>query len=111
DLVGDPRAGVLVLQVDGGAKHDAVARVELGDIDDLGGRKQGLQLGNAALDEALLLARRMVFRVLLEVTVRARLGNGGNDAWPAGELQALELGPQPGGASLGDGCTIHVFNS
>ena len=46
-----------------------------GRVDDLGGRQLRLDLADAAFDEALLLARRVIFGVLREVAVAARLGD------------------------------------
>src|SRR5206468_500339 len=87
-LVADLLA-VLVLEQDRRGEGDAVARG--GRLDDLGGADLALELGDAALDERLLLARRVVFRVLGEVAVRPRLGDGLDDGVPIFVLQAVEL--------------------
>src|SRR6516164_6771371 len=63
-LVADLLA-VLVLQQDRRAEGDPVTRG--GRLDDLGPADLPLELGDAALDERLLLARGMIFRVLGEV--------------------------------------------
>src|SRR5580765_1284020 len=88
DLVADLLA-VLVLEQDRRGEGDAVTRG--GRLDDLGGADLALELGDAALDERLLLARRVVLRVLGEVAVRPRLGDGLDDDVPIDVLQAVEL--------------------
>src|SRR6185369_8283540 len=88
DLVADLLAA-LVLEQDRRGEGDAVTRG--GWIDHLGGADLALELGDAALDERLLLARRVVFRVLGQVTVRPSLGDGLDDGVPIDVLQAVEL--------------------
>src|SRR6266850_970470 len=88
DLVADLLAA-LVFEQDRRGEGDAVAR--RGRIDDLGAPHLGFERGDTALDERLLLARRMVFRVLGEVAVRPGLGDGLDDGVPIDVLQAVEL--------------------
>src|SRR5690606_28989096 len=76
DLVARLVPGILVGDLDGRAEHDLAARVDRGRVDDLAVRELRLDVRDAALDEALLLARGVVLRVLLQVAVRARLRDG-----------------------------------
>src|SRR5437899_2662114 len=79
DLVADLLAA-LVLEQHGRGEGDAVARG--GRVDDL---------GDTALDERLLLARGVVFRVLGEVAVRPGFGDRLGDGVPVDALEAIEL--------------------
>src|SRR4030095_15937100 len=88
DLVADLLA-VLVLEQDRRGEGDAIARG--GRIDDLGGADLARELGDASLDERLLLARRVVLRVFREVAVRPRLGDGLDDGVPFYCLQTVYL--------------------
>src|SRR5262252_9524441 len=88
DMVADLLA-VLVLEQHRGGEGDAVTRC--GRIDDLGATHLALELGDAALDERLLLARRVVLRVLGEVAVRPGLGDRLGDGVAVDALQAVEL--------------------
>src|SRR6267143_828061 len=88
DLVAHSLAG-LVLEQDGGPEGHAVARGRR--VDDLRGADLRLEVSDAALDEALLLACRVVLRVLGEVTVRPRLGDRLRDRVAVDALQAIEL--------------------
>ena len=54
-----------------------------------------LDLLDAALDEALLLACGVVFGVLAQIAVRARLGDRLDDARALLGLEPLQLGAQP----------------
>src|SRR2546425_6598817 len=62
-----------------------------GRIDDLGGADLGLELGDAALGEGLLLARGVILGVLAEVAVRPRLGDGFRDRGAFDALEPLQL--------------------
>jgi len=95
------RGLALFLQLDGRAEHAAAVGVEQLGIDHLRVAELRLELRDAALDEALLLARRVVFGVLREVAVRARLGNHLAHMRPLDGLQALQLRAQQLGASRG----------
>ncbi len=64
------------------------------DVDDVRVRQLVLELVDAPLAEALLLARRVVLRVLAQVAMGARLGDGLDDARPLDLLEPLELLPQ-----------------
>src|SRR5262249_14304397 len=88
DLVADLLAA-LVLEQNGRREGDAVARRRR--IDDLGGADLALELGDAALDERLLLARRVVFGILGEVAVGPGLGDRLGDGVPVDALEAIEL--------------------
>src|SRR5690606_864600 len=92
-------------------EHHAAARVEPGDIDDLGGRQQGLQLGDAAFGEALQFTRGVILRVLLEIAVGTGLGDRRDDARALDRLQPLQLRAQAFGAGLGDGGATHALSS
>ena len=70
-----------------------------GGVDDFGGRQLGLDLADAAFDEALLLARGVVFGVLGQVAVTARLGDRLDDARTILALQPLEFVAQRFGAA------------
>ena len=58
-------------------------------------RQLVLELVDAALAEALLLARRVVLGVLAQVAVGARLGDRLDDARPLHLLEPLELLSKP----------------
>src|SRR5215813_5058917 len=88
DLVADLLAA-FVLEQDRRGEGDAVARC--GRIDDLGGAHLALELGDAPLDERLLLARRVVLGVLGEVAVGPGLGDRLGDGVAIDALQAVEL--------------------
>src|SRR5690606_26552667 len=107
DLVGLFFAGLGVGEHDRGAEHDLVAGVELRHVDDLRVREFALELLDAALDEALLLARGVVLGVLLEVAVRARLGDRLDHRRPLVRLEVVEFGAQALRALGGQWC-LHV---
>ena len=67
-----------------------------------------LDLLDAALDEALLLARRVVLGVLRQVAVGARFRDGLDDARPGLGLQPLEFLAQRFGAAQGHGSAFHA---
>src|SRR5690606_23968815 len=69
-----------------------------GHVDQVGVRQLALQLLDAALDEALLLARGVVLGVLLEVAVGAGLGDGGDHFRPLHRLEVVKLLAQALGA-------------
>jgi hypothetical protein len=102
DLVGHRRARILVLEIDGAAEDDPPVGVERGRIDDLRRGELALDLGDPALDEALLVLGSLVFRVLGDVTVRARLGDGLDRGMPLDGLESLQLGLQLFGAARGE---------
>src|SRR5262249_52683601 len=108
DLVGDAGTAVLVLELHGGAEHHLAGVRQLRRVDDLGVGELHLDLLNAALDEALLLARRVVLGVLRQVAVAARLGNGLDDRRARLRLEALELGAQRLGAAQRHGGAPHA---
>src|SRR3546814_20940305 len=78
------------LQGDGGAEFHGVA-VEAGDVDHLGAGDLVLPLGHAHFDEALAFARGVVFRVIGEVAVLARFGDGANDLGARRRLEITQL--------------------
>src|SRR5690606_16402209 len=94
DLIGKLLASLLVDHVDRRAEDDAPAGVDSGDIDHLGVGELGLDLGNAALDEALLLPRGVVLGVLLQITVFACFRDRLNDARPGLGFEPMQLSPQ-----------------
>ncbi len=71
--------GVLVDQRDGRAEGDRVAR-QLRDVDHVGARQLVLELGDAALVERLRFLGGVIFGVLRQVAVRARVGDLLDDA-------------------------------
>src|SRR5262249_25475654 len=91
DPVAQLLAGV-VGQVDRGSKGHAVAPQRR--IDDLGVADLALQLVDPPLDEALLLASRMVLGVFAEVSVGPRLPDGLGDRWALDALEAVEFRAQ-----------------
>src|SRR5262249_17888619 len=88
DLVADLLA-LLVLEQDRRREGPAVPR--RGRLDDVGGADLSLELGDAPLDERLLLARRVVLGVLGKVAVGPGLGDRLGDGVPVDTLQAIEL--------------------
>jgi len=70
-----------------------------------------LDVLDAALDESLLLARRVVLGILAEVTVRARLGDRLDDARPVLALEPAQLGAQLFGALQRERLAPHVVTS
>src|SRR5208283_468484 len=81
---------LLVDQLDVGAELHVVARQHR-RVDHLGRGDDLLQLRDAALDERLPLARGVVFGVLREVAVGARLGDLADDGRPLLRLQVPQL--------------------
>src|SRR5690606_21905332 len=90
---------------------DAGAGIELAHVDHFGERQRRLQLIDAALDETLLLAGGVVLGVLLEVAVRARLGDRLHDARALDRLQPIELFAQAFDAALGQWGSSHACSS
>ncbi len=86
--------------------------LKLGDVDDFGIRQAVLDVVDAAFDEALLLARRVVFGVLAQIAVRTRLRDRLDDVRARFALELLQLQPQPLGAAQSHGSALdHVCNS
>src|SRR5581483_3038125 len=110
DLIDDAIATVFVLQFDSRAEHHTPARTESRDVDDFGVRQAELQFLDAAFQEALLLARGVVFGVLAQIAVCARFRNGRDDAWTFDGFQPFQFGAQPVRAGFGHGCSFHAFN-
>jgi hypothetical protein len=77
-------------------------------IDDFSGRHLGLDLLDPALDEALLLARRVVLGVLRQVPVGTRFRDGLDDIGPVLRLQPLQFRTQRFGAAHRHGSTFHT---
>ena len=71
-------------------------------------RELALDLGDAALDEALALLRRVVVGVLRQVAVRARLGDRLDDRGPLDGLQPVQLGLEALGTFDGHRNLAHV---
>jgi hypothetical protein len=92
DLVLDLVAGLLFLELDGGAEHDLAAGVQLRRIDDLRGRQLALELADAAFDEALAVLGGVVLGVLRQVALRARLGDGVDHPGPLHGLELVQFG-------------------
>jgi hypothetical protein len=80
--------------VDGGAEYDLTGARQLGHVDDLGIGQLGLDVFDAPLDKALLLARGVILGVLLQIAMGARLGDGLDDPRALDFLQMLQLGAQ-----------------
>ena len=81
--VRDDLAAVHVFELDEGAEFHPVA-TELGSVDDVGARESVLDLGDACLAHPLLVFGRVVFGVLLEITVVAGDSNLLGDLRPLG---------------------------
>ena len=77
DLIDDAARIILILKLHRRAEHDA-ARSRGSDFGSMISALANLRLElvDAALDESLLLARRVIFGVLRQIAVRARLGDG-----------------------------------
>src|SRR6185312_304462 len=71
----------------------------------------GLDLADAAFDETLLLARGVVFGVLLEVAVRARFCDRSDDTRAVDGFQLLQFRAQALGTGFGHGGSLHVRDS
>ena len=108
DLVAHLLARILVGEIDHRAEHDLRAGIEAADVDDLGIRKRRFELVDAALGETLLLARRVILGVFLQIAVRARLGDRLDDAGTLDALQTVQLRAQAFGALLGHRCSLHA---
>ena len=94
DLVDDLLLGFLVDQLDPGAELDRAAAL-LADVDDRRARQLVLDLEHPALDEALPLARGMVFGVLRQIAVLPGLRERPDHGRALVVLQALELLLEP----------------
>src|SRR5690606_6388507 len=90
------------------AEHDARTRRDLGRIDHLRVRQRGFELLDAALDETLLLAGGVVFGVLAQVAMRARLGDGVDHRRALDRLQFFKLRTQALRAAHSQGNPIHA---
>ena len=82
--------GLLIDDCNPRAEHHLVAG-NLRRIDHLRPRDLVLKLRHAALDEGLPVAGRMVFGILGQVPVLARLGNRPHDGRPLDRLQPAQL--------------------
>ena len=78
--------------------EDKVSRAEVIDPAKLSGStvmfgatEAILEVGDTRLVHALLLLGRVIFRVLGEIAVRTRFGDGLNDAWTLLRFEALQL--------------------
>jgi hypothetical protein len=60
-------------------------------VDDLRRRQLAFQLLDAPLDEALLVLGSVVFGVLAQIALGARLGNGLNDRMALDGLEAVQF--------------------
>src|SRR5262245_62841310 len=83
--------GVLVDECDGRTEGDRVTR-QLRNVNHVGARELVLELGDTALVERLRFLRGMIFGVLRQIAVRARVGDLLDDAGPLNLLAVLELG-------------------
>src|SRR6266568_9138538 len=94
-VLADDLEGLLLIGLLVGERH---CRAELDhragqfrDVDDLGARDLVLQFHDAAFDEALAFARRMVLGVLREIAVIARLGNRSDDRRTIDRFEPLQF--------------------
>src|SRR5690606_20018637 len=101
DLVAHLLVGLDIGDVHGGTEDHLAGMRDAGDVDNLSVLQASLDITNARLDHALLLARGMVFGVFLEIAQLARLGDGLGDLRTQHGLQMLEFIFQ--GASALDG--------
>src|SRR5262249_50035955 len=83
--------GVLVNERDRRAERDGVAR-EFRYVDDVGARELVLELRDAALVQRLGFLRGVIFRVLGEVAVTARLGDLLDNTRPFHRLAVAQFG-------------------
>src|SRR6185437_4019643 len=107
DLVADRLAARGIRELHRRPEHHAAIVLEERRIDHLRIRELRLELDDAALDEALALARGLILGVLGDVALRARFRDGGDDAGPVHRLQAVELGAEHLGTVERDGDLVH----
>jgi hypothetical protein len=89
DLVGHDGAFVLVLELDRGAEHDPPLSVSCAtSITSAVDKRDSISLMRP-FDETLLFARRVVFGVLRQVAMRARLGDRLDDVRAASDFSRL----------------------
>src|SRR5205814_6941227 len=88
-------------------ENNASLGVDLGGVDDVRLRKLGLDARYTAFQEPLPLPCRVVLGVFRKVAVRARLGNRRDGRRPVDSLQAVQLGSELFGASLGQRNFLH----
>ena len=70
------------------AENHLAAGIQGADVDDMGMAQLALDFLDAAFDKTLLLAGGMVFGIFLQIAMRARLGDGLNDARAIDGLQS-----------------------
>ena len=70
-------------ELDGRAEDHAPTSVHHAGVDDFRRAEPSLDLHDSPFDEALLLLRRVILRVLSKVSVRARFRDCVNDSWVA----------------------------
>src|SRR5690606_846761 len=92
-------------------EHDAGAGIERGHVDDLRVRQLAFELLDAALDEALLFARSVVFGVFLQVAVRTRFGDRVDHRRALDRLEFIEFRAQALRALGGQWCSHCFLNS
>ena len=93
-------ARIQVFQFDRRAEHHAAVRFDGGRIDDLRAGQLRLDLGNAALDKALLFLGRVVFGVFRQIALRARFRDRIDDRRTLNRFQALQFVAQQFCAAL-----------
>src|SRR6056297_1209286 len=99
DLPGLFLVGVLVHQRHGRAELDRARK--LGEVDHFDKAENAFEFLDAAFDEALLFARRVVFGVFLQVAQFARLGNRLDHGGTLFGLERFKFGFQRGMARAG----------
>ena len=104
DLVGRRSRRCRVLERRRSRRTRSGRRRRAAGIDDLGVGELRLELGDAALDEALAPRGGVVLGVFREVAVRARLRDRRDDRRALDGLQLLQLGAQQLGAARGHRC-------
>ena len=102
------RLALEVHELDRRTKDDLAVVGHLRDVDDLRVRELGLDLLDTALGETLLLLGGVVFGVLLEVAMLARLGDRLDDARPVLCLETLQLGLELLGAARRKRHFVHL---
>src|SRR3954471_6716598 len=106
-----PRGGLAVgLDVEGGAEDAAPLGIDELRIDDLRVGELAFDLGDTALDEPGALAGGVVFGILGEVAMRARLADGLRVCGSLDRLQAVEFAAQQISSAPGHGC-FHIRRS
>ncbi len=108
DLVTHLFAGRGIHQHHCGPENDTAFGIQVPWINDLSIGQLALKLLDTPLDEALAFLGGIIFGVLGQVTVRARLGDRGNHRRAFDRLQVLQLFAQLIGTDHGQWYLVHA---